>query len=375
MKKILFLIITLISFGVMNSVIISTCQNLSSQGYYELDRNVNSTGSCFMINVSNVDLNCNGFSINHSFRGVDADSNVKDNITIRNCNIFDHSISDYGITLSDTTNSRIYNNNISNQYGAQDALGLWQSSNNVIENNYITKYLGSYDPLYLWTNSDNNTVRNNILVHLASDGISGTGLHIHNSNNNTIENNLIYTYNSSGSLSLRIHGNSEYNILRNNYAYSEFGIALTANSVGSINNLIYGNIANGTNLQVQDTSSSGNSFNNSIEGNFYANPLGNAFSQNSSCLDSDINGICDSSYLIPGSAGSIDYLPIAENNIPSIQVDISQLPIGEGNYISYLISEGSNSGINSGSQSASTLFPLFNIFSFFISLILFFFFF
>jgi len=41
-------------------------------------------------------------------------------------------------------------------------------------------------------------------------------------------------------------------------------------------------------------------------GNFWANPSGTGFSQ--TCIDNDINGICDSSYSI--SSVDIDYLPL-----------------------------------------------------------------
>jgi len=86
----------------------------------------------------------------------------------------------------------------------------------------------------------------------------------------------------------------------------------------SSNNTVYNNFFNNTNNFI-NSSSGINIWNTTkqaitnivgglnIGGNFWANPSGTGFSQ--TCMDANIDGICDSSYML--STGNEDYLPLA----------------------------------------------------------------
>jgi hypothetical protein len=313
LKKLLFILSFLLTISFVNSIVVSSCQNISSSGYYELNQNINSVGTCMNINVSNIDLNCNSFSINHSNSvsgtGIYVENNLF-NITIQNCNIFDGGSSTRGIRFYNTSNSFILNNSITLVSGSRDVVLLQSSNNNLISGNFINSTVAWYDPLFITSNSNNNIVRNNSIYHYRIGG-GGTSIHIDNSDFNLIENNRAYVFNGASSIALRIDGGGNNNTIRNNYGYSDIGYAINLDSGGADYNLIYGNIFNST---IQPNSNSGaiNFWNNSIIGNFYANPTSTAFSQNASCIDGDSNGICDSAYTIPGAGAGIDYMPLSQ---------------------------------------------------------------
>jgi hypothetical protein len=74
---------------------ISSCTSISSSGSYELTQNVLAGGSCINITASNVDFNCQGFTINYSGSVVGAGINVTDsrNVTVQNCRVLQTSAS------------------------------------------------------------------------------------------------------------------------------------------------------------------------------------------------------------------------------------------------------------------------------------------
>ncbi len=92
---------------------------INVSGVYTLTSDVSSTGTCFSINISNVDLNCDGNTITYSTGGAEGAYGVNvtgaTNVTIRDCNIVKNSSggSDgYGIYLIGSNDSSIRENNL-----------------------------------------------------------------------------------------------------------------------------------------------------------------------------------------------------------------------------------------------------------------------
>jgi parallel beta-helix repeat protein len=108
------------------------------------------------------------------------------------------------------------------------------------------------------------------------------GIQIYDSGNNTLEQNHITSNNNSGIYLYLTGNNSIYDNIFNNT--NNFEIYYSD-----------GNIWNMT--VIQNMNIIGGHY---MGGNFWANPSGSGFSQ--TCIDADMNGICDSSYeLIPGN--------------------------------------------------------------------------
>jgi len=145
-------------------------------------------------------------------------------------------------------------------------------SNNIVSNNFYGIYLFSAINTNL---SDNNVNSNNL------------GIDLMLSSKNTIRKNTV--------------------VLNSNYGIS----------FSSSNNTIYNNFFNNTNNFI-NSSSGINRWNTSkqtttnivggpnIGGNFWDNLSGTGFSQ--TCTDANLDGICDSGYML--STGNEDYLPL-----------------------------------------------------------------
>ncbi len=178
---------------------------------------------------------------------------------------------------------------------------LFASDNNTISDNTVLKNL-NYG-IVLTSAADNNFISGNIVFNNTLSGII-----IDNSNDNTIEGTLakenqqngIYLTNGDDTT---IHDN----ILIDNVMY---GINI---ATGSANNLLYGNVFLGNARHAYDDGA-GNDWNNTVIGNYWDNHTGPDTSPN--------DGIVDVPYTyIGGGAGSIDYLPIAEDGPPSVVVN------------------------------------------------------
>jgi len=202
-------------------------------------------------------------------------------------NNYIESSGEYGIYLTHSDNNTLNNNTIvkSNQY----AIYFDQSNNNSVQNN---RFLNSTEHgVYLFASHLNNFTEN-IIEH---NGV-GTyyGIYLDNSDNNTFSNNNITFSSSDGIWIEYCDGNVFFlnNILNN----SRTGVNIEATS---INMLFYNNSFIGNLVNAQDNGT--NNWNNSIIGNYWDDYNG-----------VDINGdeIGESPYLIPGSGGSNDSLPI-----------------------------------------------------------------
>ncbi len=140
-----------------------------------------------------------------------------------------------------------------------DGISLYESSNNIIEGNIIEENDGK--GIYLLSECNDNIIQKNKISENADDGI-----HIYTSFRNQISGNVL-------------RDNLYYN------AYDDF---------------------NATEYGSEDA----NMWDDGAKGNYYSDLA---------CLDSNSDGICDSSYRIPGG-DSVDRYPLAS---PEVQVDVS----------------------------------------------------
>ena len=282
-------------------------------------------------------LKISGFGL---FNGIEIrNSNVS--FIIQNCTVFNSD--DSGIYFYNVNNSRLMDNNFHNNSG----YGIYfvYSNNNTISGNTAN---GNELGIYL-DNSDNNTIsgntaKNNELgilleVDCNNNTISGNiindnswaGILLEDCNNNTISGNVIndndywgiYLYdcdnntiannaiNNNGDAGIYLDSDNEYNEITENILYNNtWGIDIRE---GNSNNSVYENffLKNGKHANDDGTD---NKWNSTTIGNYWDNHTGPDTTPQ--------DGIVDYPYMyISGSAGSIDYLPIAEDGAPRITIN------------------------------------------------------
>ena len=117
------------------------CGTLSLSGVYTVKNNINSTGTYLTINASNVQLNGNGYYINHSRTGVGYGIVVsgQNNITISNISVVNTTTTPYvGIYAANTTELLIEISNISGIAGGHS---IWfENVTAIVRNCYIWKF-------------------------------------------------------------------------------------------------------------------------------------------------------------------------------------------------------------------------------------------
>ena len=183
---------------------ITGCGTISSPGYYVLQNNLNSSGTCITITSggSNSTLDCQGRTINGS-----------------------NSSNSIGVYLSSATGVTVKNCVITNFV---EGIRLDYSNNNTFTGNTVrSDHFGMY-----FYSSSNNTLTSNT----ANSNDYGIILDA-SSNNNTLTSN---TANSNGYGGIILEGNSNNNTLAgNNASLNDYGI-----SVYSSNNIVFsGNTA------------------------------------------------------------------------------------------------------------------------------------
>ena len=302
------------SFNVGCGITLDTnCNNNTISGNTANDNQPNTVG---------INLN---LSDNNTISGNTANGNGNSGIYIGD--------SDYNTLLGNTLEGNDYgvwmnggdNNNITGNVANGNVIGLGYEygENNTFSGNTVNN--NTYSGMYLTSNIINNTltgntVNNNTLYGIYLDDcdsntVSGNtldgneiGIFIYVGLNNTIIGNTISNNIVSG---IHIDEDSDYNeftenIIRNNT------IGLNINSLND-NNLVYKNFFLNNGKHASDSGTS-NKWNNTVIGNYWDNHTGPD--------DSPQDGIVDDWYTyIGGSAGSMDYLPIAEDGAPSITIN------------------------------------------------------
>ncbi|MHA1439712.1 MAG: right-handed parallel beta-helix repeat-containing protein [Promethearchaeota archaeon] len=201
------------------------------------------------------------------------------NSIISNLNI---SYTTYAITLDFCNNNNLTHNNIS--YNNGGGIILYSSLNNTVENNTIKN---SGVAIVLHYDGSNSIINNELSYNNVSIAIRG-------SNNNMINENHIYKNDWGIQVLSSINNTFFANIISNNDLY---GISLDSASNYS---LIYNNEFIGNTINAMDNGTN-NQWDNGSIGNYWDDYGG---------VDLDDNGIGDTPYYIPGTAGSQDNFPI-----------------------------------------------------------------
>ena len=307
---------------------ISSCGTINEN--VELNKSIGGSGTCLIVNASDITIDCKGYSITGGGTGNGIYNDGYDNITVKNCIItnFRRGIywrnSNYNTFINNAANSNNrygiilwnsdYNNltsgtaNNNNRYG----IYLFSSSNNTLMFN--TANNNTDRGIYLLSNSDYNTLINNT----ANNNTNRYGIIISGNSrynrliSNTAKNNPdgIYISNSD-------YNNITKSILESN---SNYGIRLFL----SDNNLVYDNFFNNTNnardtgTNYWNTSYDCSSGSNVIDGlciggNFWSDYNGSDDGSGSYPHNISGDGIGDTA-LLYNSGGDIssggDYLPL-----------------------------------------------------------------
>lgn len=276
---------------------INDCTNINLPGEYILMNNISHSwsGTCINIINNSVIFNCGGNTINGSASGgqtggVGIAINVGtayansgeygNNSVVKNCIISDNGV--MGLNFGEGNN---WLNNIT-------------SLNNTFYDNY--------DSLDFSLVANGSIVNNSF--YRSSD--IAVYLNIGVENLNFFNNSLFDNY---------------YNFYVNNYLIGAYVVGNYLTGVSDIfdfiqtsNAHVYGNLINGSFSQIYFNDNSVIYFNSSTGGNFWANLSETGYSQ--TCVDADVNGICDVPYNVTTNTGctagvdcgdNVDYLPLA----------------------------------------------------------------
>ncbi|MBY8990689.1 MAG: right-handed parallel beta-helix repeat-containing protein [Candidatus Lokiarchaeota archaeon] len=199
-----------------------------------------------------------------------------------------------GIYFNNVTNSQLIENNCSNNYqgiNLYDKCDFNEIIGNVANDN-------SNHGIFIGDYCDNNTISYNIASYNDEAGIVLAGGDL-SSYNNTISENTV----NNNNYGIRFgEGDFHFNKISGNIIKSN-NIGISIEDTGCSNNSIYNNIFLENGIHAIDNGID-NKWNISTIGNYWDNHTG---------PDSNKDGIVDNPYnYIGGSAGSIDYLPIAE---------------------------------------------------------------
>ncbi|MBS3158521.1 right-handed parallel beta-helix repeat-containing protein, partial [Candidatus Woesearchaeota archaeon] len=220
---------------------------------FNMTQNLNSNGTCFEINASNIIIDGGGFTLTGNSTGYGISIIGNHSITLKNfagINNFTN-----GIYATGSLNSTVYNNtivaaNVGNGYGIYLSGGsnntnissntvttsgspgygilLWPASNNTITSNTITTSGPTGMGILLYSSSNGNALSSNTITTSGSDGY-GISIQV-SSISNTVTSNTIATSGSSG-MGFYLYSSSNSNLFSSNmittsHATNAYGIYL-----------------------------------------------------------------------------------------------------------------------------------------------------
>ncbi|MFA5856933.1 MAG: right-handed parallel beta-helix repeat-containing protein [Candidatus Pacearchaeota archaeon] len=339
---------------------ISECGDLNTiNGIYVLDRDFESTETCFTISADNITLDCNNHKIGHSLEspGYGIYSSYS-NTRILNCIIYeanDDITPTRNIFLSDSSNSQIINNTLNISGTSSYNLYIEGGINNLVLNNDIKVY--SEDSYGFFADYTEINLSNNNITTYATNNYGG---YLNSITNSYITNNF---FNASGNSSFPILIQSSELIDMNenqilsfgNYSYliyidSSNFINLTENNITSYGldsyDLYIVNYTNNSNFESNQLNL--NNFDSATCSILMQNSFGNNFINNSIFISGgDSSGICfnqvqnftirdnniiaylDSIYLVDSLNGNI-----INNNLTNFGLDNTGLYVSIGSNFS-----------------------------------------
>lgn len=286
--------------GVNSQIVVTTCQNITSAGSYQLSNSLSPSaypsagGACINISISDVSLDCvdwsnyiQGVFSNATFGIYATNTSKLTNVTITNCNVTNFY---RGISLKFVQNSTVDNftssscnttlylsstkyNNFTNIFSSNTRLGVgvyFDAGNlyNQLINTSITNtldnslyfYKSSYINVTNLTTSFSSSGSRAIMLDGDTIGGAGSSHHIIITNTNVI---------NSGSDGIRLNGNNTYNV------FSNININNCSNSMSfinsSFNNITRVNISNSRTTSILIASASTNNLQNSSYNRFWDN--------------------------------------------------------------------------------------------------------
>jgi len=298
-------------FGVLPSVGWATtfdgtdCGIINESGSYLLNNNIEGAPisaspaagtTCIRINVSDVVLDCNGYTITNngtsgSTSGIFLFNST--NITVKNCPMI--SRYSYGVNLYFTNNSLV--NNITLFNNSQTSILNTYSSNNILTSNNITSSTGG---ISISTGSINNTINDNNI------SFGSYGLIIGQNNANFFSSNQIFNNSVSG---VQVIGSSN-NTFTNNEVYNNgYGFLVAQTNIWETinNNFFDNNVYNNSGYGFNLSSSHNNTFtNNVVNKNQYGIILlqseNNSINSNTFCT----NAVLDIKNFSTGNSGNLN---------------------------------------------------------------------
>ena len=241
---------------------------------------------------------------------------------IQNCEIYNSYAA--GIFFNNISNGQLIENNCSFNLGSGILL-FKDCINNTVAHNVAMNNYGNGINLYdkcdfndiLWNianNNDNDGIYigdrcdNNTISHNEASNNDGTGIHLEGEgrlessyNNTFLENTVI-----SNIYGIRLEADCHFNKISGNMIRRN-NIGILLEDIGCSNNSIYKNFFLENDIHAEDYGID-NKWNSTTIGNYWDNHTG---------PDDNKDGIVDIPYTyIGGTAGSIDYLPIAEQRAP-----------------------------------------------------------
>ena len=294
---------------------ISSCGEISESGLYKLGNSVSANNTCFNITADNVVVDCQDYEINYSVQSSGYGFLVLeyDNFTAQNC-VINHETSSVqaydAFYVQNSDNSSFYNNtvNLRNASDVNGGIYVYNSSYvNISSNVFNCNGSEIVYGIFLDTSSNSYVYDNNI----TSLGLNlSLGVYTFNNTNNPytyiIHNRVIALDGESGGVALWI--SDDNNLIYDNYLSSD-SFSYAGTDSGSKPMYVEGSYTNYLNTTKNQTGNDNIMGHNYIGGNYWTNPSEDGYSDN--CIETDGDYICDDPYQI--DVNNTDYYPLADS--------------------------------------------------------------